>query len=193
MDSLDTYFGNISRFGETKEPLWTTSITISHWDVGNIDADDLRKLSPEDERRFKEGDNRKKADFPPLSVLTGDAKKNLKRKGGNGPFVEERCLSLVITGDPFGYSWTCSLWSSITKASRVKGCIDASLPKLQQFVHQPASSRCIFFLIFLGDICETLAGKYRQILSYLDEIVELGVRISRRKHTISSLMVQREH
>jgi hypothetical protein len=30
LDSLDTYFGNISRFGETREAVWITNVTISH-------------------------------------------------------------------------------------------------------------------------------------------------------------------
>jgi hypothetical protein len=160
LDSLDTYFGNISRFAETRKGLWITA----------------SRLSQEDELHFREGNNRKNADFPPLSVLTGEAKKSLKQKGGKRPCVEERCLSLVITGDPFGHSWACSLWSSITKASRVEEHIESSLPKLQHFIHQPATGRCIFFIILLGHICETLAVKYRQILTRLDKIVELGVR-----------------
>jgi hypothetical protein len=140
--------------------------------MGNID-DEKSKLSPMDQDRFKEGTNRKHADFPPLSVLTGGAKKTLKRKGDNRPIIEERCLSLVITGDPFGHSWTCSLWSSITKADRVEHYVNSSLPKLQHFIHQLASGRCVFFIILLGHICETLADKYKQILTELDKIVEL--------------------
>jgi hypothetical protein len=175
LDSLDTYFGNISRFGETREAMWTTSITISHWKLGNADNKTRAVLSRADTDRFKEGKNRKKAGFPPPSVLTGDAKKDSKRKGDNRTFVEERCISLVLTGDPFGYNWTCSLWSSITNAHQVGNCIKSSLPRLQHFIHQPASGRCVFFIFLLGHICETLADKYKQILNRLDIIVDLGV------------------
>lgn len=175
LDPIDTYFGNISRFQESREPMWTTSITISHWNIGNIDGDSFSKLSSEDTARFKEGNNRKNAGFPPLSVLAGRDKKTLKKKGDSRPFIEERCLSLILTGDSFGYSWTCSLWSSISNVQLVESCITLALPKLQHFIHQPASGRCIFFIILLGHICETLANKYKLILSRLDEIVELGV------------------
>jgi hypothetical protein len=177
LDPLDTYFRNISRFGETREAIWTTNITVSHWIIGNVVNENSPMEYPDDPERFKEGERRKNADFPPLSVLTGGAKKDLKQKGDKKPFIEERCLSLVITGDPFGHYWACSLWSSITNAHRVQACIKSSLPKLQHFIHQPASGRCIFFVIMLGHICETLADKYRDTLDRLDEIVELGVSV----------------
>lgn len=178
LDSLDTYFGNISRFLETREALWITNITISHWNLGNISNDDSSILLDGDSKLFKEGDRRKNAEFPPLTVFTGGAKKREKQKGDNRPFVEERCLSLVITGDPFGHSWTCSLWSSITNTRRVEDCIKLALPKLQHFIHQPSSGRCIFFIILLGHICETLAAKYRRILTEVDDIVGLRVSVS---------------
>jgi len=172
LDALDTYFGNISRFGETREALWITNITISHWNIGSIEMDNSSSTSPDQVDLFKEGKRRKQSQFPPLSVS--------EQNGVERKLLQERCLSLVITGDSSGHSWMCSLWCSITDSGQFEDCIKVSLPKLQHFIHQPTSGRCIFFIIVLGHICEKLASNYRKILTNLDHIVELGVSTSFR-------------
>lgn len=92
--------------------------------------------------------------------------------------MEERSSSLVITGDPSGNFWICSIWSSLTEHDSVSALI-RSLPQvLQRFINQQACGRCLVFLILLGHFSENLAGEYDTILKRLDGIVELGVRRS---------------
>jgi hypothetical protein len=89
--------------------------------------------------------------------------------------VEERSSSLVITGDPSGNLWICTIWSSLTDSESISAPVH-SLPKiLQRFIHQQACGRCLVFLVLLGHLCEKLAGEYELILSRLDVIVGLGV------------------
>lgn len=177
LDSLNSYFGNTSRFGDEREAVWTTSITISHWNIENVRLGE----SSSEEDHFNEGLNREQHAFPPESILSVAEKKRLNRLGSGTPTLEQRSLSLVITGDPSGYFWTCSFWCSITDAKSVKDCIQAFQPKIQRFIHQPASGRSIFFLIMLGHICELLATEYKLILSHeshgLDLILDLGVGV----------------
>jgi hypothetical protein len=90
--------------------------------------------------------------------------------------MEERSSSLVITGDPSGYFWTCSIWSSLTEHKLVSGLIEALPQVLQRFINQQVSGRCLVFLILLGHFSEKLAEEYDSILKQLDSIVELGVR-----------------
>lgn len=89
--------------------------------------------------------------------------------------VEERSSSLVITGDPAGHLWICSIWSSLTDAEAMSVSIESLLPVLGQFIHQQACARCLAFLILLGHLCEKLAAEYDLILGQLDGIVGLGV------------------
>ena len=92
--------------------------------------------------------------------------------------MEERSSSLVITGDPLGNFWICSIWSSLTEHDSVSALI-RSLPQvLQRFINQQPCGRCLVFLILLGHVSENLAGEYDTILERLDGIVELRVRIS---------------
>jgi hypothetical protein len=125
---------------------------------------------------FKE--HRNNGDFPPLSIARLDfGKKPRKIIGSLEPtdIVEERSSSLVITGDPSGYLWICSIWSSLTDADSITPPIHSLPNVLQRFIHQQACGRCLVFLILLGHLCEKLAGEYEMILSRLDIIVGLGV------------------
>lgn len=150
--------------------MWTTSITISHWSIRTT------SLSQEHHERFNE--NRNNGDFPPVSIASlGFGNKKSKKTEALPPtaIVEERSSSLVITGDPSGYHWISSMWSSLTDAHSISQPV-GSLPKiLQSFIHQQACGRCLVFLVLLGHLCEKLAVEYEQILSRLDVIVGLGV------------------
>lgn len=159
-DALDTFgnhFGTASRFLDNRETTWTTSITVSHWSL-KADEDPVDKF---DEGRYG-------GMFPPQKVVT------LVPRGGQGNSeaqkIIERCSSVVITGDQYGYFWICSAWCPLTTD------LDENLPSvLQTFLHQQASGRCLIFLILLGHVCEKLANDYGDILNRLDEVVELGV------------------
>lgn len=133
-------------------------------------------LSPEHIERFKE--NRNNGDFPPVSIASlGFDNKKSKKSDSVPPtaIVEERSSSLVITGDPSGYLWICSIWSSLTNSEQILAPLH-SLPRLlERFIHQQACGRCLVFLVLLGHLCEKLAGEYEIILSRLDIIVGLGV------------------
>jgi hypothetical protein len=133
-------------------------------------------LSKEHVERFRE--NRNNGDFPPLSIAQLGTT-NKKRKDANRmtatDVVEERSSSLVITGDPSGHLWICSIWSSLTDSDAMSISVNSLLPILGQFIHQQACARCLAFLILLGHLCEKLAAEYDLILSQLDGIVGLGV------------------
>lgn len=173
LDTIDSYFGATSRFAENREALmWTTSITISHWSIRPT------SLSKEHHERFNE--NRNNGEFPPQSIANLGSTKKQRRiletlKGAD--IVEERSSSLVITGDPQGYLWICSIWSSLTDSQSLSSPV-GFLPKLmQRFIHQQTCSRCLVFLVLLGHLCEKLAGEYETILSQLDVIVGLGDKV----------------
>jgi hypothetical protein len=173
LDTIDSYFGATSRFAENREAvMWTTSITISHWSIRPT------SVSKEHHERFNE--NRNNGEFPPQSIASLGSTKKQRRileSLKDADIVEERSSSLVITGDPQGYLWICSIWSSLTDFESLSSPV-GFLPKLmQRFIHQQTCSRCLVFLVLLGHLCEKLAGEYEMILSRLDVIVGLGVSI----------------
>ncbi|KAH7407184.1 hypothetical protein BKA64DRAFT_666015 [Cadophora sp. MPI-SDFR-AT-0126] len=171
LDAFDSYFGSISRFTESREAtMWNTSITVSHWSIRPV------SLSEAHVQMFKE--NRNNGDFPPVSIARlgfGTRKKFESAEATD--IVEERCSSLVITGDPAGFLWICSIWSSLTDSESITPPIHALPGVLQKFIHQQACGRCLVFLILLGHLCEKLAGEYEIILSRLDVIVGLGEKV----------------
>jgi hypothetical protein len=128
--------------------------------------------------QFKE--TRKNGDFPPAGIAAlGEPNYSTKTLHGKVPtyIMEERSSSLVITGDPSGYFWICSIWSSLTEHESVSPLIQSLPEVLQRFINQQVSGRCLVFLILLGHFSEKLAKEYEDILKSLDKIVELGVRI----------------
>jgi hypothetical protein len=137
-----------------------------------------RTVSKANLERFEE--NRSNGDFPPESIARLKSKSEWSKKGEKwrGPaIVEERSSSLVITGDPSGYLWICSIWSSLTDSESVAHPIHTLTKILQRFVHQQSCARCLVFLILLGHLCEKLTVEYELILTRLDVIVGLGVSI----------------
>jgi hypothetical protein len=171
MDTFDNYFGNSSRFSDTRDAMWTTTITISHW---SIRAADLSKQYP---ARFHEG--RIKGDFPPASIA--NPKPESKSKQGKPKkerpavgVIEERSTSLVVTGDSQGFFWLCTIWSSLTKHKHLEVPVNSLPAVLQCFIHQQASGRCLVFLVLLGHLCERLAKKHDRMLDQLNTVVDLG-------------------
>lgn len=160
LDTFDNYFGTTSQFADTKDTLWTSSITLSHWKL--LESGQLIDKSD----RFYEdelGAGRKDGEFPPTTVSP------------SWRILEERSSSLVITGDVNGYNWICSIWTSLTDTATIKADIDR-LPKiLHLFIHKQAIGRCLVFLIILGHICGKLADEYNEIVAHLDKVVQLGV------------------
>jgi hypothetical protein len=160
LDTFDNYFSTASHFLDARDTIWTSTITISHWKL-------LRDDQPIDKSdRFHEsevGAGRKDGEFPPKTVST------------LWKMLEERSSSLVITGDSDGYNWICSIWSSLTNSSSIKGDIDRLPQIMHLFIHKQATGRCLAFLIILGHICGKLAEEYNEIVQYLDRVVELGV------------------
>jgi hypothetical protein len=165
LDTFSNYFSTISHFADTREALWTSTITLSHWKLlpTNISTD-----SSDPFHEGKENAGRTNGIFPPKKVTTSEV-------ATSEYVLEERSSSLVITGDANGYNWICTIWSSLTDFKSIKNSIKRLPEILQLFIHQQASGRCIVFLIILEHICEKLASEYSRILEHLDSIVELGV------------------
>lgn len=179
LDAFDDHLGTVSRFfnGRTSSgstDVWITSITIAHWDLEYND-----ELIPKvfDEARGE------KAWFPPSGVV--GVRRSIFRKmlwfwptqdrGSNNLDIGETASTLVITGDDKGFSWTCSVISSILEESTVAQCAEDTTDLLEMFKHQQYSGRTLVFIMFLGYICESLAHKNEQFLHTLDKVMDMDV------------------
>ena len=120
-------------------------------------------------------DAKRSKDFPPENITKlGNIKK--KAYGSKVPYkLEEKCSSIVITGDQFGHAWICSIWSSINKSTAVASSVDQIREVLHRFIHLQASGRSLAFLVLLGDLCEKLAGEYANIIEELDAVMKVNV------------------
>ena len=164
LDTFDTHFGTTSRFFDTKEAHWTTSITVSHWTF----KQDLRPWF--DDGRITTGP------FPPKNIRSAVTQTDQKVYSLDHSFViEETCSSVVITGDQHGCFWTCSVWSSLTSDESLSDDICKLPSMLQTFLHQQASRRNLTFVILLGSLCEKLFQHYDKVLYEIDQVVGLGV------------------
>lgn len=124
LDAFDDYFGSISNFTNTVDDTWTTQITLTHW--GLTGAGQLQLPG----QYYEERNGGK---FPPSAVQNlaikerrPDMKSGVLKYSSNPlgkasfsaklpteeQFVGEHSSTLVITGDPTGRFWVCSLWSS---------------------------------------------------------------------------------
>lgn len=162
-DTFDNHFGTASRFSDTKESTWITTITISHW-----------TFNPELKEMFDEW-RLNKGTFPPSDVRRPTPRVDQKDHSSDiRNFIEEGCSSLVITGDQHGYFWICSAWSSLTNDESLSKELE-KLPKiLKIFLYQQASGRNLVFLLLLGHFCEKLQSKYEDVLDDLNQFCELG-------------------
>lgn len=164
IDTFDTHFGSTSRFFDTKETNWTTSITISHW---TFKQDPRSRF---DEWRSNTGP------FPPPNIRWSVPQADpTGHPNDHSSEIEETCSSIVITGDQHGCFWTCSVWSSLTTDESLSSDLQKLPSMLQTFLHQQASGRNLTFLILLGNLCERLAKQYGEVLSQVNRDVVFGV------------------
>jgi hypothetical protein len=170
IDTFDDHFRDSSNFFDSKQGVWITSITVSFWA--------FKRREQKDRNVFQEG--RDKAPFPPENVaLKQEAKghwwETAKTQNLTTKEIEEGSSSLVLTGDPAGHWWTCSVISSVLSATAMKSLFTPTQDTLSDFIHQPSSGRCLVFLAFLGTLCESLATEYEAILEELTNAIKLGV------------------
>ena len=207
LDTFDDYLGTLSHFSDNNmcgqsEP-WFTDITISHWRPHTAPEGALRMLEHEREKKEAQGrqpeydewlQSHPAADetdplslpsamtikqFPPSSV-------NDERKGETGqkvptePFatMSEECISLVITGDGLGRSWTCTLICDLIDDGMMTTYAKDIRCILQMFIHQQYSGRVLVFAFLLGQICKSLAIECERYMEELDRIMGLAVRFT---------------
>jgi hypothetical protein len=180
LDTFENYFGSSSRFADTKEGIWTTTITISHWSIRPTTLGEYGKY-----RMDSSTEKRKSGKFPPPNIANlGQRSIEEDALGHDEPvnIAEERSTSLVITGDMHGFFWICSIWSSLTKHNPLAVHISTLAPIMRMFIHQRVTGRCLVFLIILGHFCEMLATEYEIIIRRLNTVVDLGVSYPSSQH-----------
>ncbi len=91
------------------------------------------------------------------------------------PHLELNSSSIVISTAPFGDFGKCSVLSRVVSEATHLSLEKSALEISNAFIHQPHSSRCLIFIIYLGAICDGIASQYERILKCLDEPLGLGV------------------
>jgi len=179
LDAFDDHLSTVSRFfnGQTSSgstDVWITSITISHWSLEYND-EAIPKV-------FEEAKG-EKAGFPPSGVsgVHRGFLRNLfwfwskPQQSLSSLDIGQTASSLVITGDEKGFSWTCSVISSILDESIVTQCAEDTTEILEMFIHQQCSGRVLVFIMFLGHICEKPARENEYFLHTLDTVMDMDV------------------
>jgi len=89
--------------------------------------------------------------------------------------IHELGISLIITGDETGKSWTCSIICELFDESQVAKYASEVAHTLQMFIHQQDTGRQLAFLLLLGYVCERLAEECECFMKALDGIMRYDV------------------
>jgi len=84
-------------------------------------------------------------------------------------------LSLAITGDERGRSWTCSVICELFDEADMARYTTEAMGILQLFLHQQHTGRCLVFLLFLGYMCDRMAEECDRFTVELRALVNLSV------------------
>lgn len=109
-------------------------------------------------------DHVQKDDFPPQSVAD-------ERSGK----IHDLRLSLAITGDSRGRSWTCSMVCELFSETQAASYALEAAETLQMFIHEQDTGRALVFMLLLGYMCEALARECDIFIKELDEITGRSV------------------
>jgi len=133
------------------------------------------------------------ADFPPRTVFgdqgKGNKNGNKKRKGGgakgagaggdrrsqNLSKIRGLTISLVITGDPWGRYWTCSVLNELIDEKDAAKLSREVQDVLQMFIHQQYTARPLVALLLTGYFCEQIAVECENFTEQLDMIMGMDV------------------
>lgn len=113
-------------------------------------------------------------DFPPRSI--NDQRVNVKKGELHLSTIRELSMSLVITGDPMGRSWTCTIISDVIDEKAVARYMEEIKDILQMFIHQQYTGRVLSFLLILGYLCESLSKECEDFTKELEDIMGMDVR-----------------
>ena len=149
----------------------------------------LEKSTAEERARWEENGERSPLvkdmydyRFPPPSVQLGDSRLAADAPWGRNAdpahrlsTIHELGLSLVISGDQTGRSWTCSIVCELFDEDEVAKYAGEVSHTLQMFIHQQATGRQLAFLLLLGYLCERLAEECECFMQALDGIMRYNV------------------
>ncbi|KAJ9161715.1 hypothetical protein NKR19_g1936 [Coniochaeta hoffmannii] len=151
----------------------------------------LEKSTAEERARWEENGERSPLvkdmydyRFPPPSVQLGDSRLAADAPWGRNAdpahrlsTIHELGLSLVISGDQTGRSWTCSIVCELFDEDEVAKYAGEVSHTLQMFIHQQATGRQLAFLLLLGYLCERLAEECECFMQALDGIMRYNPKV----------------
>ena len=91
--------------------------------------------------------------------------------------IHELGLSLVITGDERGRSWTCTILCELFSEKDVLWYASDMSYTLQTFIHQQYAGRHLAFLLVLGYMREKPVNECDCFMTELDGIMNLNVSL----------------
>jgi hypothetical protein len=159
---------------DTQKSLETESKIMQSTDIGGSDTDLDKTIEGEKAITVI-------TKFPPKGVSDQRNKKEKKhrtdRMRRHLSSIMQLSMSLVITGDRMGRSWTCSIISELIDETAVAGYTREITEILQMFIHQQYAGRVLSFLLLLGYLCESLSRECEEFTVELDDI--MGMDVSR--------------
>lgn len=87
--------------------------------------------------------------------------------------------SIVLSTNTFGDFSQCSLFSELIPKEELDLLCDEIDTLWDQFVHQPQTGRCLYFLLVLGLLCQRIADESKNAMDHFVSIINLEVSRSR--------------
>jgi len=205
LDTFDDHLGGLSHFSDFYkrvssggDDLWITSITISHWGLQNEMQSRISKMVYENEERAREARVKKLSEqflkeqthektelvsdgiithFPPKTVSDNRGKKSTPGRRRKDPLstIRQFSMSLVMTGDPNGQYWTCTLVSDLIDEESVLQYTMEARQICQMFIHQQYTARALVFILLLGYLCDSLSIECENFMDELTSIMGMDV------------------
>ena len=135
---------------------------------------DSRTKSPKPGKHEKPNKTPIKDDFPPHSIAGSES---------HGK-IHQLSLSLAITGDCRGRSWTCSIVCELFNEKMATDYAQEVAETLQMFIHEQDTARALVFLLLLGHVCEALANQSEKFVTQLEPITGRNVRHPTPLHSV---------
>ena len=157
--------------------------------------------------RFGEG--RESGEMPPKKISdllwpqkkrgrTGATQNSSSRDQPTTRQLEEQVSTIVLTGDPHGTFWICSILSPLFKdelnaskddpKSDTSTCAREIEETVQLFIHRQAVGRRLCFVILVGHLCHLLAEEYGNIVKHLDMVLDISVSLQLTGFLVSPII-----
>lgn len=190
VDCFENHCLMVSRFSYQRTwQSWVCRITLRSWGLRtSSNGSDQRKEYTPGRNNYGREKNHDGWAFEDTTIMLPEGLKEplqrVNRQAYNSELREPRIIvpqvsSIVLSTNTFGDFSQCSLFSELIPKEELDLLCEEVDALWDQFVHQPQTARCLYFLLVLGLLCQRIADEYKSAMDHFVSIIKLEVSRSR--------------